>query len=289
MRYSILLFLIMVSCGFFATPVSAAIVKIESDFHMLRVGDVFAVDVVLDTELQVVNAVETSVVFPRELLEYVKSEEGSSVVSVWLEKPIEVSDGSVHFSGVTPGGFMQKEAPLVSLTFKVIKVGQTNISIGDSSVLLNDGFGTPAPVTRQDLHISIVGGEAMVTVHTVDDEIPESFVPEIVQDPDLFDGSNVLIFATADKGSGLDYFEVKEGWFGRYHKAAGPYKIANQALDSKISIKAIDKEGNERTEIFYPQNWRPWYHDGKILGTIFTLCVLVLYLFVKQLRLRLQK
>ena len=275
MRYFIFFICVFFSYSICVAPTSAAIVKIESEVKTLRVEDMFSVEVILDTELQTVNAFETSIVFPRELLEYAASNEGESVLNLWIEKPNYNGVDTISFSGIVPGGFMQVHAPILTLTFKVIKEGQANIESVDSLLLLHDGLGTPTPVTSQNLHISVVSGGPAVTVYTVDDEIPESFVPEIVQDPDLFDGSTVLIFSTVDKGSGLDYFAVKEGWFGRYHLAESPYEVVYQGLDTKIYIKAVDKMGNERIEIFYPQNWQPWYKDLQIIATILVLCVLM--------------
>lgn len=279
MRYLFLTIFIFCGFGFLAAPASAAIWKVESDFRTLRVGDVFTVDVVLNTELQTINAIETKVVFPYDLLQYIESSEGASVVSLWVEKPVKIGDGVIYLSGIIPGGFMQKEARIASLTFKVIKDGQANISIDSPSALLNDGLGTESDITVQNLHISIIDGVSTMSLYISDDELPESFVPEIINDPDIFGGDSVLIFATNDKGSGLDRFEIKEGVFGRYHQADSPYQIFDQSLGTKILIKAIDKNGNERIEIFYPQNWQPWYKHSEIIVTILLLCVLTLLIF----------
>jgi hypothetical protein len=284
MRYGILLICILGSYAIFVMPAAAAILKIENDFRTLRVGDVFSVDVVVDTERQTINALETGIVFPRELLEYVESDEGESVFSLWIKKPNYNGFDKISFSGIVPGGFVSEKAALVTLRFRVIKIGQATIESADPTVLLHDGLGTAASVIPQNVHISIVEGTPNLTVYTVDDEKPESFTPLLVQDPDLFNGQPVLIFATADKGSGVDYFAVKEGRFGRYHQIESPYEIIHQALDTQIYIKAVDKMGNEQIEIFYPQNWQPWYKNWQIIVTILVLCVLLLFISISFLR-----
>lgn len=289
MRYVIFLICIFISYTSCVTSISAAILKIETDVKTLRVGDVFSVEIIVDTESQTVNALETNIVFPSELLEFVASDEGESVLNLWIEKPNYNGVNTISFSGIAPGGFMHDHVPVLALTFKVIKEGQANIESVDSLLLLHDGFGTPGQVMNQNLHISVVSGAPNIVAYTVDDEIPESFVPEIIQDPDLFGGRYVLIFATVDKGSGLDYFAVKEGWFGRYHQTESPYEVVYQGLDTKIYIKAVDKMGNERIEIFYPQNWQPWYKDLQIIVTILVLCALTLLIsgwFLKRLLLK---
>ena len=277
MRNIFILVLLIVVYGWSCVPAMAAVLKVESDFSTLRVGDVFTVDLAVGTEGQVLNAVEAEVVFPTELLEYVASDDGESVVNLWIAKPRYDDINVVSFSGITPGGFSGVDEKLLTLTFKVINVGQGTIKINQANALLHDGLGTAAAVTKQNLHLAISAGESATVVNTIDDEIPEHFTPEVIQDADLFDGAYSLIFATEDKGSGLDYFEVKEGWFGLYHKASSPYLLQNQALNKKIFIKAIDRMKNERVEILYPQNWQPWSEHVAVIISILVVCVLSLF------------
>jgi hypothetical protein len=111
----------------------------------------------------------------------------------------------------------------------------------------------------------------------VDDELPEAFTPQIVRDPDMFGGAWALIFATEDKGSGLDYMAVKEGWFGTYVQTESPYELQHQNLDKKIYVKAVDKNGNTRTTILYPQNGVGQYEQPLRIIGILVLCLLGLY------------
>ena len=52
-----------------------------------------------------------------------------------------------------------------------------------------------------------------------------------------------LSFATADKTSGIDYYEIKEGKRD-FKKATSPYLLEEQKLGRKILVKAYDKAGN---------------------------------------------
>ena len=144
-------------------------------------------------------------------------------------------------------------------------------------------------VKKQNLHLSISKGEAGTFYNAVDDELPESFTPGIIEDSDLFEGAHTLVFTTKDKGSGVDYFEVREGVLSNYTRAESLYRLNHQALDRKIYVKAVDKMGNERIEIFYPQNWRPWHEHTWVIVSILILCILSLLIFWKILRKRLKK
>lgn len=276
MRTLLLLF-IVVSGMFSAVPLAdASVISLESDFGSLHVGDKVTVQVRVDTELQTINAIESTVTFPSDLLAYEASDDSDSVVSLWVEKPQLVGVSDLHFSGVTPGGFIEANAQVLTLMFTVIATGQAFLTIGDTALLLHDGSGTAASVAKQSLHISVINGPSAITMQTVDTEIPEHFVPTVLIDLDVFDGRPALIFATNDKGSGIDTYEVREGWWGRSITAQSPYEIIHQSLDTVFYVKAIDRAGNVRAETFYPHNWRPWYKAPEILGTILVLCVLML-------------
>lgn len=281
-----ILFLTAFSLMIFSAPSEAAVIAVDSDFNTLHVGDVFTIDLFIDTEGQTLNAVEAELFFPNNLIEYIGSEEGESIISLWIEKITHPSPSQLVFSGITPGGFSNKKSPVLSLSFRVKNVGQGNIEIKNAKLLLHDGLGTESKVTKQNLHISVSEGESEITYNAVDDEMPESFTPEVIQDADVFEGAYALIFATEDKGSGIDHFEIKEGFFSTYTLAESPYKLKYQSLDQKIYIKAIDKLGNQRVEIFYPQNWQPWNKQTGLIVSILMLCVLTFLIsrrFVRSL------
>ena len=167
----------------------------------------------------------------------------------------------------------------------MIHTGQGKIEIRTADFLLHDGLGTKTNVATQNLHLTSTAGDSTIVVKNVDDEIPESFNPEIMYDRNLFDGQAVLIFSTKDKGSGLDHFEVKEGKFGRYESVVSPYLIKNQTLDRNIFIRAIDKNGNVRTEIIYPQIGQFSYkHVYVIMSILVLLCVPFVILFYRRFR-----
>jgi len=85
----------------------------------------------------------------------------------------------------------------------------------------------------------------------VDTTPPEEFPLEISQEPSIFEGKYFLSFATTDKTSGIDHYEVREGK-GDWKIAEIPYLLKDQSLKSKISAKAVDKAGNERIAEYLP-------------------------------------
>jgi len=92
----------------------------------------------------------------------------------------------------------------------------------------------------------------------IDSTPPEDFKPEIGKDPAIFEGKYFLSFTTADKTSGIDFFEVKEGK-RNFKRAESPYLLEDQELKSIIKVKAVDKAGNERiAEIIPPATPFPY-------------------------------
>jgi len=79
----------------------------------------------------------------------------------------------------------------------------------------------------------------------IDTTKPEEFKPEIAE----IEGKKYLVFSTIDKTSGVDYYEVLETRNKKQETwkiAKSPYILSDQGLESKISVKAVDKAGNER-------------------------------------------
>lgn len=140
----------------------AAQLYFESDFQdrSVRQGDDFAVDVMLDTQGQEVNAVEASLLFSQDKVNVADISIGGSALELWTEEPFFSNEtGEINFSGGTPKGFEGKNK-LMTLTFRTLP------SIGDvitaeiifrsgSRVLLNDGYGREASVSFQPIDIAI--------------------------------------------------------------------------------------------------------------------------------------
>jgi len=84
----------------------------------------------------------------------------------------------------------------------------------------------------------------------IDSTLPEEFTPKIGQDPALFGGKKFLSFASTDQASGIDHYEIKEN--GIWKIGQSPYVLEDQSLSNKISVKAVDKAGNERIAEYIP-------------------------------------
>lgn len=250
--------------SFVAMPAFAARMFFDAGTKELAIGQEFQVDVLLDTEGEDINAVEGTIIFPADHLLFVEVRDGSSVINLWIEPPALKTREKIVFSGIVPGGYNGDKGLIFSLVFKANKDGSGLIEIRDSRALLNDGNGSQAALRALPFEVTVTGrqgaGDKEQETIAEDREPPESFRPEIAQSPDAFEGKYFLIFAAQDKNSGIDRYEVREG-SGSFIPARSPYLLKNRKLDKKIFVKAVDKAGNERVEVLYPPNFRPWYKN----------------------------
>src|SRR3989339_757719 len=202
------------------------------------VGDVFVAELKLADLKQIINAMDGLVIFDPSFLEVQDVSLGDSVFTLWPRTPDFASiDGKIMFTGGVPSGTMG--GSIVKVVFLAKKTGPTNFYLSDNSILyLNDGQGTKTSAQNQKV----------------------SLIIQLGKDPYTFEGQYFISFFAEDKESGIDHYEVKEG-DKDFVTTASPYILSDQSLKSKIFVKAVDKNGNEKvlefknTKAFYLQSW----------------------------------
>lgn len=269
-KLSCLLAFLFVFFSVFAPAARAAEIYFSSQTQEVAVGQQFQVSVFLNTNGEEINAVEGKIMFPGELLNLQEIRDGNSIVNFWVEKPKIESSGRINFSGIIPGGYRGQRGLLLTLIFIAKKEGQGTIELRETKTLLNDGNGTEASLTISPYQFTISKAVSTpVASPTIDTEPPESFAPEIARDSAIADGKWFAVFATQDKKSGIDHYEIKEtryrnlGLFSKWISAESPYVLRDQELRSYVFVKAVDKAGNERIEIISPRNPLAWYESYK--------------------------
>ncbi|MCK5459697.1 hypothetical protein KAI52_01125 [Candidatus Parcubacteria bacterium] len=248
------------------------------------------IDFFINTENEDINATEGKILFPAEFLILKKIKDGNSIVNFWVERPIIKHNNKIIFAGIIPGGYVEKRGYLFSVVFQAKKQGTGIIKIDGLKILLNDGSGSETGATAQSLQFSVSPQTAEIQEpkpKITDNEPPELFKPMIAKDLSIFDNKYFLVFAAQDKGSGIDYYKVREGERS-FVIAKSPYLLQNQNLNEKIIVKAIDKTGNERIAIIsFPKKQRLWYENyllfAILLLVIFIICF-ALNKFIKNVK-----
>lgn len=232
----------------------------------------FEVEVRLDSPDESVNAVDGSVELGSDVAAVVAAADGSSVVSLWLERPTpptEAADGvrnagrSVRFAGIVPGGFQGTGGKLFSFTISPRASGELPLSFASGTrVYLNGPDGQAADLSLDRTSVVVRSEKQPVFgVGKPDRDPPEPFQPALVQNSQLADGRWTLVFSTTDKRSGISHYDVWEqpgGWWGRllpqprWASATSPYPLQDQSLGRVLRVRAVDQAGNVRSATVNP-------------------------------------
>ena len=265
---------------FLAIPTLASEVRLEGKLDVF-VEENFLVNLVINTDNSV-NAIEGKILYPHSILEVKEIRDGSSILNFWLERPELSSPGEIFFSGITPLGFSGNNNIVFSILFEAKSEGVADVSLDDFKVLLNDGEGTSDDLSFSDINISVNKGELQSKEDIiVDKDLPEDFLPILATDPDLFGGKYFIVFATQDKISGIDRYEIREGRNEEFQENESPYLIKGQSLNKKLFIKAYDKAGNSRLVVFNPKQGQFEYKN--IVFFVIILVLLFIFLLKKKL------
>ncbi|MDP2703930.1 MAG: cohesin domain-containing protein [bacterium] len=262
------LFILLSISFLFPHHLFAAEIFYDADTRKVKANTEFEIGVFLNAESENINAIEGILRFPADILEFKELSDGNSIINFWVERPTLRAQNEIFFSGITPGGFIGKRGLIFRITFLAKEEGIGKVAMQSIKALRNDGSGSEVGISASPLEVAVTAQALPLPPKKIkDEEPPESFKPEIARDPTLFGGKWFLVFATQDKGSGIDRYEIKEtrhrilGSFSRWISAESPHALRDQKLRSYIFVKAIDKAGNIRTEKIPPQNLLRWYEN----------------------------
>jgi len=235
-----------------ATPVFAADLYFSINAKDVRVDDIFVVEARIASPNELINVADGSVLFDREKLEIKEISTGGSVFGLWAQNPsFSNSAGTISFVGGTADGF-QGDGPALKAIVRAKEAGEARFSwTDDFSLFLADGKGTRVSPAFSPLAITIHGRSLEIQPKdewkdfVEGDVISPEFVEAIIsKDLRVFSGKYFVSFFAADKGSGVAYYEAKEGEFD-WKRSVSPYVLEDQTLQSEVRIKAVDAAGNE--------------------------------------------
>jgi len=297
-------FCILIFAFFIITviPAFGAEISFDAKTTQIRIGEQFKVDLVIDTEQKSINAFEGKIIFPNNLIDIKEVSDGNSIVNFWIERPRGSQEtggnkqGEIIFSGITPGGFNGENGLILSAIFEARKDGVARLEISEARVLLNDGIGTESSLIMNNLEFRIqnLGTAELLDPKSYipyfeDKELPESFRPMIAQDASVFDGKWFVAFATADKGTGISHYEIKEyrfklfAFLNPWRVAVSPHILLDQELKSHIIVRAIDNAGNMRVVEVSPSHSLLWY-EYALYWFIIVIGVLIVFIVMMILK-----
>lgn len=239
----------------FATQVAnAAEVYFISSSQNFYKDDTFIVEARIGSSEEEINVIDGSFSFNKNVLKVKELSTGGSVFSLWAQQPSFSNDeGTIIFVGGVPEGFQGENGLILKVIFLGTNEGNSDVSFGDNTeIFLSDGKGTRTTLTKKPLTISILPTPKDIApkdewlASKEEDKTSPKFVEAIIsKDARIFDNKYFVSFFAVDTGSGIAYYEIKEGDTD-FRRAESPHILSDQTLQTNITIKATDNAGNEQ-------------------------------------------
>lgn len=234
--------------GFVATPAVT----------QFAVGDIVPFEITITPEdYEKINALALSISADTRYLEPVAVSDGGTIITIWVDRPAITSEGTVTLSGVIPGGYSGTINPftntmlpgkVVTIYYKAVAVGQTQIFSNGSHVLLHDALGTKKDATLESPLITIDTKTYFDKKQNSDRTPPLKFEIVPIVDETIPQESYLISFNTTDSESGIAYYDMKID-SDDYKKVTSPVAVSKNA--SRVIVRAVDNAGNERSAIYH--------------------------------------
>ncbi len=273
-------------------PVQAARVYLDPGATEQGRLDTWYLPVRIDTEGACINAVTVKVNYDPALVSVIDTSRGNSIIPLWVDHPSvarEEADqevGVVSFTGGIPGGYCGRVLGDPGQTNTLLTLVVTGASGGrplevpvktlftldpTTTAYLHDGTGMAAAMTLLGTEVTLYEGTSTPANVWLDEVRSDTIAPELfditlVRGPSEGNVRHYIVFSTTDKQSGIDHYEVREtdplrfGFLTLFPdkssywiEASSPYILRDQTLRSKILVKAVDKNGNERIVTLMPE------------------------------------
>src|SRR3989344_3321439 len=160
--HKIFLFFSLFIFSFFGVRAAdAATLYFSPSSGNFSVGNVFTVNVLVNTENADINNAETTVNFPSGLLEIISISKSGSIFSLWVDEPtFSNSVGTLSFNGGLPTpGFKGTVGKIISATFRVKRAGSASLVFSSAAVRANDGYGTDVFSSGAQASFNLIGEE----------------------------------------------------------------------------------------------------------------------------------
>lgn len=257
---------------------------LTASHDVVSVGDTLLIHAQLDTENELLNAIEGTVLLDSKA-EYEFNTAGS-VFTIWPTAPTaSLETQKVSFVGGVPDGVNSSKASVFNIAVKFTKEGIISIAPEKITAYKNDGKGTAVPVVIKSISVRVVQKtqdtksiDEWINTKSTDTEPPLPFSITLGKDSTVYDGKQFIVFSTVDKGSGIDYYEVTEGDFAPV-QSDGVYVLKNELGNELITVSAYDKAGNVRTETFTQS---PVSHSVRNSIIMFVVCMIIFVVLYRR-------
>jgi len=158
-KTAIFVFSIMAGFVLFNNTAYATILSMESRETEIALGESFLVTIHLNSEREIINAIDAVINYSPEVLEVIEVSRGGSLFTLWPEEPTyDDTAGTITFVGGIPNGSLVVDGIVATITFRSRAIGGVEIGFDEdkTSILLNDGKGTKASLSARPKILQVI-------------------------------------------------------------------------------------------------------------------------------------
>lgn len=211
----------------------------------------YMVEVWLVAGTMPINAIEGSLKIPSSV-QMQQINTSNAGITQWVQQPTYNPSAHVIQFG---GGDVDTIAPQQKARIFTVYASSTHMD--PASFLLSataydaDGKGTSEKVT---VTTTTNPANPVSTTVSSDHTPPTNLVVDIGRDPSLFNGQYFISMSAVDPDSGIDHYEVKEGFGGSFHRVDSLYVLQGDPSSTYIEVHAVDKAGNVAVYRLFPED-----------------------------------
>ncbi len=219
-----------------------------------------------------INAFDITLVYEPDLLEFVRGRTDRSIASIWQSLPIQEQNGKLRLIGGMTTPFSGKNGEIISLIFKAIAKGNSEIIAERADLALADGKGTLLSGGMGSLKIKILDSNNNPIL--IKNNEPAPNISDVVLSKDPSTNDSIILIRTENDG-GIKEIQVRSrAWlsWGDWEKSSLTASFSKNAW--ALEIKAIGFDATESSKIVYI-----WSSIAIKFAELIGLIILGLFLF----------
>ncbi len=226
----------------------------------LGVGAEFPLKIVLDTD-NPVNAYQVALGFNSENLEVLNTNDAGSIIDIMRDQPEVYEDGRVTFSGASLNSFEGDDGLLLTLNFRVLKEGVSELNFLESFVYLANGKGTKIRVLSGVGTVVSKEGVAVTKDAMIVDDAPPSVLNLSIVDDPINEKQKLLGFVVKDNSAGVKQTFIQyRKWLTWSDEEIAQNPMAIPKNVWAVKFRALDNTGNISEKVVY--DWKAFlYYD----------------------------
>lgn len=248
--------------------------------EVVKTGSTFFIPVHFERGPESINVIEGSLRIPSGItVEHIDTTDSS--LNVFANGPIhDLSQGTIEFTGGTPEGISETNGLLFTIQARADAEGIYTIIPASVSAFEHNGEGTQVGITVPAVTVTVRDDGSVEATPTTNRST--ELVTAIGKEDSLFEGKWFVTFYGGAKGSPVDHYEVKEGWFGNSVPAERYHVLRDQSRSATLWVTAVGE--NQETVTAHIPPARPWPERFLLVGIVLIVLAGGAVLYMKIIR-----